>query len=355
MFLRILRPGAAVCFAALLFFSCGDKSGDGALDPVVGVVSSNLLLSDSLLLPDSIALESDYEKYYLADKFLFLGESEGQRYALLMSYERALQDNRFKRAERVFEGYLLTGSHWQVLGYTRAQQVEERLDDIGDYYFATMERSTDHRSGTIRYDRRETKFEFSFADLKPVQGFRQGETKRRVNAIGSGSLTIDSATITGTVFYQLVQLEGFNPIAGKGVGIDYINFDWIGLLAADGERILASADSTTRNDLLLKNFVSIVSGDSILFADGSANFRIKSDLIRRDPKITDYLALKKNLTAPELDFELNLDLTQQRLFYTSGFCLALVEGQFAAAAGPISVWGVLEHRQKPKSSDQALR
>jgi hypothetical protein len=286
---------------------------------------------------------------------VFLGETDTSRIALYLNFGRGLADNRFKRAERAFTGYLFNGEKWLVLTYTQAAHLEPRLDQVGDHYFYKFTWNEDHTGGRISYDRRSVQFELEFAELEPVQAVGGGVAKRRVHAIGAGTLTYGSSSIAGPVFYELVQLEGFNPIVDHWQGVDFSNFDWLALTGETGERIIASADSAAPGEHLYKNFLAYVDGDSTRYADGAANVRVISDQIRRDPKITEFLALQKSVVVDELGFRLDLELTDDRFFYTSGFCMAIVEGEVTSSGRNREVWGILEHIQKPQSARESLR
>ena len=42
----------------------------------------------------------------MGDKIIFIGRKDSSYFALSLLYRRALEDNKFKRAERSFDGYL---------------------------------------------------------------------------------------------------------------------------------------------------------------------------------------------------------------------------------------------------------
>ncbi|MCK4856938.1 MAG: hypothetical protein KAT58_03115 [candidate division Zixibacteria bacterium] len=340
---------------ALLCTNCGKKSEPPPpLDGSSGFVSANHSFPADALKPDSISRYSDYDFYYVADQLVFLGEKDSIRYVVNVKFARGLNNSRYLRAEHDFTGYYYDGKKWIVLPYTRARHDSTELTDLTDYYFGGCYFSEPYQTGLLRYDRHGVKFEVSFSDLKPVQNFERQGVGRRAHAIGSASLAVGGDTITGTLFYQSFQLDGFNPLVDRWQGVEFINYDWLGLLSEAGGRLVLASDSTTSNDMIYKNFLSRLRGDTLLYAEGADYVRINSDKVRRDNKIFDFLALEKSVRIAELDLELTLELTEKRFFYTSGFCLAIVEGEIMFAGEKESVWGILEHKQQSKSDDRVL-
>jgi hypothetical protein len=347
--------GALIVGLALLALSCGTSQNKQPYDAVSGFASTNYTVPSSLLIPDSIRLDSDYKQYYMGDKIIFVGRKDSSYFALSLLYRRALEDNKFKRAERSFEGYLFDGRRWIFLTYTQARQDTTMLDPVLPFYFTNFRLNDKHTGGSITYDRRDIKFELKFENLAPVQGFEQGENGRWVQAIGTGSFSYEGATINGTIYYQLVELEGYNPMADRGQITNHINFNWLGLLTDSGGTLVTASDTLTPNEQLYKNFVAYNDGDSTLYAEGASLVRITSDDIRRDAKIGDYLALRKELSVPDLNLQLVVDLTDDRFFSSYGYCFAIVRGSLEIAGQSQSVWGLLDHLQQPNSDSQVLR
>lgn len=352
---RNILIGGLLIALALLALSCGTSEKRRPYDPASGFASTDYTVPSSLLIPDSIPLDSNYKQYYMADRIIFLGQKDSSYFAVSLRYRRALEDNKFKRAERSFDGHLFDGKKWILLAYTQARQGTSLLDPVLPYYFTDFAWNDNHTGGDITYDRRDTKFELKFENLLPVQGFEEGKAGRWVQAIGRGSFSYEGTTVSGTVYYQLVELEGYNPMGDRGQMNDHINSDWLGLLTESGGHFVASADTLTPNEQLYKNFIAYNNGDSTLYAEGSSLVRITSDEIRRDAKIGDYLALRKEVNVPDLNLQLVVNLTDDRFFSTYGYCFAIVTGSLEVAGQSQPVWGLLEHLQQPKSDSQVLR
>lgn len=82
---------------------------------------------------------------------------------------------------------------------------------------------------------------------------------------------------------------------------------------------------------------------------------MSSSEILRDPKIYEWLANKKRLNADQMGLEVELSLTDKRVFYSNGYAVAEVEGTMRYQGREESVWGVLERAQQPKTDSEALR
>lgn len=341
--------------ALLLFVAgCGDDSG-GGFDGKLGVLSENYQIDADALTPNQVRLDSKFKNYYMYDHFVFLGEKDSLRYALAMTFARGMADNRFKRAEADFAGFLFDGSVWTSIPYIRMKHDSTRLDISNPYPFGGWSWTNPHTEGEVHYERRDLEFRLKFSGLRPVQTFRDGETRLRSHAIGEGSLTLPTDTIAGTVFYELLQLEDYNPLVNVESGITYSNYDWLALTSLSGKRLLCSSDSTTANDRIKKNFLALQQDGELKYADGSDRVRIVSDNIVRDPKTTEWLALKKSVAIPELNFNTQVSLTDSRLFHNNSFYLSLVEGTLMVGGSSENVWGLIEHRQQEESSVEALR
>ena len=222
---------------------CNRRAPEEPFNSKSGFVSHNHTLSTELLRPDSVRLDWEFDEYYLADHLAFVGQGGTNRYLLSVTAGRAMRDNPFIRAERDFSGYLFDGQKWIRLSYTRARHDSLRLDAALDYYFCKLTWDSLHTSGHFSYNRREAKFDLTFADLRPVQGFASDSTRRRVHAVGQGVLMLGPDTLTGTVFYELTQLEGYSPVTELATPIEFINYDWLALLTESGEPLLVNSDS----------------------------------------------------------------------------------------------------------------
>ena len=338
-----------------LLAGCGDSVREAAFDAASGIVERNHKLPFSALRAILVSLEDDPDLFYVGKQILFLGENNGEKRALLVRFRHARADNHYKPAERDFSGYYFDGERWLTLPYTRARHDSTNLLAQNDFYFGSLQWVDSTRSGTLFYDRDNITLGLEFGDLIPVQSFRDNDTRLRAHAFGEATLRTMTDTVSGMVYCQLEELAGFNPLVEKGSGIEKVNYEWVALQSSGGLRLLASSDSATAKNRLLKNFLAIQQDEQILYADGSDNFRISSDVIRRDPKIFDHLALKKSAAVPELDFAMSFELTEQRFFYTSGFALALVTGTVELGSQTYEVWGVLEHQQQPKPDPETLK
>jgi hypothetical protein len=341
---------------ALLLFSagCGDNSG-GTFDSKSGVLSEDYQIDADALTPNQVRLDSKLKNYYMYDHFVFLGQKDSLRHALTVTFARGMTDNRFRRAEADFTGFLFDDGVWTQIPYIRMKHDSTRLDISNPYPFGGLSWTNPHTEGEVYYERRDLEFRLKFSGLRPVQSFRDGQSRLRSHAIGEGILTLPTDTIAGTVYYELLQLEGYNPLANVENGISYTNYDWLALTSASGKRLLHSSDSTTPNDRIKKNFLALLQDDELKYADGSDKVRIVSDNIVRDPKTDEWLALKKSVAVPELNLDVQVTLTDSRLLHANGFCVSLVEGTLTVGGGAENVWGIVEHRQKPKSPVEALR
>lgn len=345
----------AALFAALLLFGCSRKSADISFDGVDGTISTNHSVDQSVIAPDEIKVDSDYDHFTIIEHLVFLGQRDTVRRAVTVTFRRSLNDNEFIRAERDFSGFVFNGSFWQALPYTKARHDSTRLDIGYDFPAGGLDWQPGHKSGRLRYDWRGVKVSVDISDLVAVQSNRHGDSNRRSHAIGKGVMAFGADTLAGTVVYELIQVEDYNPINKIGTGIEFTNYDWLVLSGAAGQIVLASSDSTTAGDKILKNFVVLRDDAGVKFADGSARVRINSDALLRDRKIYDTIALKKSLSVPELGLAFKIDLVEPRIFYTSGYCLSVVSGTMESAANSHSAWGIVEHWQQPKSDGSVLR
>jgi hypothetical protein len=328
----------------LLLAGCSKKPG-GIFDPRSGVVSKDFRPDAGALVPDSVRQDSKYDNYYTSDHIVFLGQRDSLRYVLSLTFGRALADNRFKRAERDFTGFLYDGHAWITLPYTRMRHDSLRMDINYPYVFGGLNWTQPYTDGEISYDRHDLKFNLKFSDLIPVQSSRNGSIDRRSHAIGKGTLLLPNDTMTGTVFYELMQIEGYNPFANITDGLTYTDYDWLALTSTSGERLLSSSDSTTANDCIKKNFLALEFGGSLRYADGSDHVRIISDSLVSDPKTGNLLALKKNISVPDLGIEVTVKLTDERIFGTNAYYLSLVGGTLTIDGKLEDAWGIIEHRR----------
>jgi hypothetical protein len=324
----------------LLFAGCSTKP-DSKFDPRSGIVSKDFRLDTGALIPDSVRQDSKYDNYYTCDHIVFLGR-DSLKYVLSVTFGRALADNRFKRAERDFTGFLYDGRAWITLPYTRMRHDSLRMDINYPYVFGGLNWTQPYTDGGISYDRHDLRFNLKFGGLAPVQSLRSGVIDRRSHAIGSGTLLLPNDTITGTVYYELLQIEGYNPFASITNGLTYTDYDWLALTS--GNRLLCSSDSATANDRIKKNFLSLESGGSLRYADGSDHVRIISEGSAPDPRTNDLLASTKNITVTDLGIEAKMTLTDKRIFNANGYCLSLVDGTLTIDGKPENAWGIIEHR-----------
>lgn len=343
----------------LVGLSCGGEV-QRPFDPKSGIVTKDHQLDQEVLTPIEVKVDSEYEFYYTSDHLVFLSGVGQPERMVSVHLGRGLSDNKYLRAERDFFGFLYDGTSMAGLAYTKMKHDSTRLETTYEYYtFGGLLWDVPYSSGTFRYDRRNVKFRLDFSNLKPVQYFANRDWRLRANAIGDASLVVESDTaadtVSGTVYYELIQLEGYNPIADVHTGVEYLNFDWIALRTETGKRLLISTDSSTANDLLMKNFVVFDRGDVVWYADGTENVDMISTEILRDRKIYEWLANKKRVEVPDLGLTVNLTLTNTRVFYTNGYAIAIVEGTVEFEGATESVWGVLEHRQQPETTSEALK
>lgn len=239
-------------YTLLICDGCG-RQKERSLDHVSGFVTVNQQFPESALTPISVPLDSDLKYFYMLDHLVFLSTNPAGRLAAVIHLSRGIQDNRFNRAQREFFGFLLDGKGFRGLPFTRTKHDSARLETSYDFYvFGGLQWTVPHTAGRFYYDRRDTKFEVEFSELQPVQHLRSGDWRQRTNAISKASLTFEQVSTPGYVFYELLQLEGYNPMADKHAGIDRINYDWIALLTESGKPLLISTDSSTANNLIMK-------------------------------------------------------------------------------------------------------
>jgi hypothetical protein len=341
--------------AALWLAGCNRRAADLPFDGVTGEVSTNHSLDQEALVPAEVKLKSDFGRLAIIEHLVFIGERDTLRRAATVTFRRALNDNEFLRAERDFSGFVYNGDYWQPLPYTKSRHDSTRLDLGYDFPFGGINWSEDRTAGKLHYDWRGVKLELDFRDLVVVENNTHGSYNQRTNAIGTGVMKFGPDTLAGTVFFELQQVEDYNPVNNIAAGIEYTNYDWIAVVGADGRALIASSDSTTEGDKLLKNFVTLREAGGIRYADGSSKVRINSAALARDHKIYDMLAQRKSLSVPELGLGFDLSLVDPRIFYTSGYCLSLVRGNLDLNGASQPVWGVIEHWQQPKSEGSVLQ
>ena len=119
---RLISLVSFLLAAGLLLAGCSTKPVS-KFNPRSGVVSKDFRIDGGALFPDSIRQDSKYDNYYICDHLVFLGQKDSLRYALSVTFGRALADNRFKRAERDFIGFLYDGRAWTTLPYMRMRKV----------------------------------------------------------------------------------------------------------------------------------------------------------------------------------------------------------------------------------------
>ncbi len=344
-----------MAIALALLAGCSRRAADVPFDGESGVVEKNHKVEPGTLVPEEIKLESEFERFAIVEHLVILAERDTLRRALTVTFRRALNDNKFIRAERDFSGYVFNGSFWQSLPYTKARHDSTRLDQGYDFPFGGLVWEVGHTAGKFHYDWRDVKVEATISELTPVQSNSHAAHNRRAHGIGKGVIVIGSDTLTGTAFYELLQVEDYNPVNKIETGIEYTNYDWVAVIGEGGAAMLASSDSTTAGDKVLKNFVALYDGGAIRFADGASNVRIYSDQLQRDHKIHDMIALKKSLSVPTIGIGFELQLSEPRIFYTSGYSLAIATGEVEVDGAKKSAWGIIEHWQQPKSDGSVLQ
>lgn len=355
-----MKTHIRICFALLVLstiasiLSCSKSVPETPIDGTTGIVSTDYKPGSNDLAPLKIDINSPLKNYTIIEHLAFLSQQDTIRRALNVTFRRVLSDNRFIRAQRDFSGFIYNGSYWVALPYTKAKQDSTRLDLDSPYPFGALQWNASHDGGNLSYDRRDVESQLEFSGLKVVQRNTHGDN-RRTNAMGSGTLTFEGGSFPGTVYYELIEVAGYNPIDTVRSGIEFTNYDWIALMDPAGNSVIASSDSTTEIDRILKNFVVVNDGSKLLFADGSANVRIASSEVHRDTKIYDFLALRKSLSVPQLQMGFEINLVEPRIFYTNGYAMSIVTGTWNQSGADKPVWGIIEHWQKPKSPAEVLQ
>ncbi|MGB5106441.1 MAG: hypothetical protein WBP42_06975 [Candidatus Zixiibacteriota bacterium] len=344
----------AVLLAAILT-GCSRRAADAPFDGTSGVVESDHKVEISAIAPEEIKLETEFERFGIVEHLVFLAERDTMRRALTVTLRRALNDNKYIRAERDFSGFIYNGSFWQNLPYTKARHDSTRLDIGYDFPFGGLTWEAGHSSGRFHYDWRGVKFDAAFSNLTAVQSNRHGDHNRRAHAIGKGMITIGADTLEATVLYEMIQLENYNPVNKIETGIEYTNYDWVAVVDKSGKAMIASSDSTTAGDKILKSFVAMYDGRAVKFAEGASNVRINSDGLQRDHKIHDMFAFKKSLSVAGLAIGFELQLVEPRIFYSSGYALSVTTGTVTSDGKSESAWGIIEHWQQPASDGSVLR
>lgn len=351
--MRSIASAIAVVVLLSLVAGC-QKTQIGPMDGVSGFVAKNHQIEpDALILPE-IRLDSDIKNYTIIERFVFLGAQDTIRRAVEMTFRRALKDNKFIRAERDFSGFVLEGAYWQALPYTKMRHDSTKLATQIPFTFGGITWREAGKAGMIAYNWRGVSLNLEFSDLRPVQ-FNEHGANRRSHGVGTATLNYQGLAVTGSIAYELICLDDYNAIDKSGEGIEYTNYDWMMLLAQSGEVVLASADSTTAGDRVLKNFLVVSKDGALSAAEGSQYVRIQSSELQRDRKIFEWLAGKKTLEQIDLGMSFDVRLQEARLFYTSGFAIAEVGGQIMIGGQSQSAWGVLEHWQQPKSDGEVLK
>lgn len=352
MWLRFTLIGTLLM--ALTMVGCSGNIG-GSFDGASGFVDKAHRVDADALVPAEVRLDSKHKNYSIIENFVFLANEDTLRSAVTLTFRRALKDNKFIRAERDFSGFVLEGSYWQALPYTKMRHDAQQLEQQAPFTFGGLEWTAPAKSGIIRYNWRGISLEMEFADLQPVQVNTNGSDRKRAHGVGTGLLRHRGSEIRGTVIYELIQIEGFNVIDKSGTGIEFTNYDWLAVKTESGATIIASADSTTAGDRLLKNFVVIDRAGGISAAEGSNFVRIRSEDLQRDRKIFEWLANRKIVAVGELGLDLNVAFHDARLFYTSGFAIAEVIGNVQLDGISTTAWGIVQHWQQPKTDSEVLK
>lgn len=351
MWLKLTLVGSS--FLALTLIGCSGNSG--TFDGATGFVDKAHRVDADALVPTEVRLDSKHKNYSIVENFVFLAQQDTLRSAVAFTFRRALKDNKFIRAERDFSGFILESPYWQALPYTKMRHDAQQLEQQAPFTFGGLEWTAPAKSGIIRYNWRGISLEMEFANLQPVQLNTNGSNRKRAHGIGNGLLRYKGSEVRGTVIYELVQIDGFNIIDKSGSGIEFTNYDWIAVTSESGATIIASADSTTEGDRLLKNFVVIDRDGGIAAAEGSNFVRFHSEELQRDRKIFEWLANRKIVAVDELGLDLNVAFHDARLFYTSGFAIAEVIGNVQLDGAVEPVRGIVQHWQQPKADPEVLK
>lgn len=339
-----LRWICLLLFAQLigfLFCSCGNGS-EVVQDIRSGVVSNDYRLDAGSLIPDSVRLDSDYDNFFFSDHLVFLGEKDSEHYVLSLTFNRALADNRYKRGEKDFTGFIYQGRKWTTLPYTRMRHDSLRLDLNYPYVFGSLSFSDSHTSGEVNYDRHGLKFDLRFDSLQPVQATINGTAVKHCHAIGTGTLTMPNDTISGQVYYELIQLEGYNPFVNLTEKLRYYDHSWWALTSASGSCFLAAGDSATTAKGVLKSFVSVLSRGTLRYADGADHVNITP--MEADPRSRS--SERKKTAAPEIGFEAEITMMNSARTCVGEVCLSVVDGTVLIDGKPEPAWGVVEQRRQ---------
>jgi hypothetical protein len=342
-----------VLITAMILVGC-ERREPGPIDGYSGWVNRSLQLDATTLELPEVKLDSDIKNFTIIERFVFLGMLDTVRQAVTMTFRRALKDNKFIRAERDFSGFVLEGDYWQALPYTKMRHDSTKLATQYPFMFGGVTWQNDRRAAEITYKWREMEFTLDISELVPVQ-FNENGGSRRTHALGTGRLSYRGVTIEGRAAYELICIDGFNAIDKLGTGVEYTNYDWTMLQTETGKTLLASTDSTSPGDRILKNFLVVADGTSLSAAEGQQYVRMKSEEIQRDRKIFEWLANRKTLEQDELGVTFDVSAKEARVFYTSGFAIAEVAGTVTIAGRAEMAWGVLEHWQQPKSDSEVLK
>jgi hypothetical protein len=326
--------------AATFIWGCG-STPENAFDSRIGVVSRDLRLDSSVLTPDSVRLDSKYENFFFNDHLVFLGEKDSLRYALSLTFTRALEDNRYKRAERDFTGFLFDGHKWIVLPYTRMRHDSLRLDLNIPYVFGGLNFTESHSAGTVIYNRHDLRFDLQFDSLQPVQAAQEGMSLRHSHAIGIAKLALPNDTVVGQVSCELVQLEGHSPFANVTRRLTYSDYSWFALTTKSGANLLAAADTAARSQIT-KSFLALQSDGSVRYADGSDHVRIVP--LSGDPSSRS--SVRVGIAASELGIEAETVLRDGKRVCQGDLCVGLVEGYLGIEGKRENAWGVLEQRRQ---------
>ncbi len=332
---RLILLTNALLLTALLCVGCGKKS-EISQDARTGVVSKDYQIDARSLVPDSVRLDSDYDNFLFSDHLVFLGEKDAKRYALSLTFNRALADNRFRRAERDFLGFFFNGHDWENLPYTRMKHDSLRLDLNSPYIFGGLSFSDSRTSGNVHYDRHDLRFDLHFDNLQPVQLTEGGVALRHCHAIGTGTLSLSNDTIVGQVYYELIQLEGSSPFVDTRK-LSYGNYRWLALTSASGYRFLAAGDSSTSGEAVLKSFVSVLSAESLRYADGSDNVHVSS--LGADSRSV------LEAESPGIGVKAGFTGTGRRICQ-QGLCVTLVDAHLSVDGATSVAWGIVEEHQQ---------
>src|SRR5690606_1148485 len=157
---------------------CGGNIG-GSFDGASGFVDKAHRVDADALVPAEVRLDSDYKNYSIIENFVFLARQDTLRNAVVFTFRRALNDNKFIRAERELSRFILESPYSQALPYAKMRDEAQQLGQQAPFTVGGLEWTAPAKSGIIRYNWRGISLEMEFADLQPVQLNTNGSDRKR--------------------------------------------------------------------------------------------------------------------------------------------------------------------------------